>query len=165
MAISCTMLLPLSPIEDVERDSARRELRDRLVGGLVGPRLDLAVELLPEPLEQPRVDVVGVVVNTVSVPPSGATPSASIGLSSVTAHSTLLSLRGNGSPPGPTGFATTRLDARPPAFPPALAPSPLPPASVPVSSQKPIGVVVFWHATSAPATPVPAAAAAAPRRS
>ena len=51
------------PDEDVVRDSARRELRDRLVGGLVRPGCDLAVELLPELLDEPRVDVVGVVVD------------------------------------------------------------------------------------------------------
>ena len=47
--------------DEVEVDRAGRELRDRLVGRVVGRDLDLAVELLLELLDRRRVDVVGVV--------------------------------------------------------------------------------------------------------
>ena len=153
------MLLPLSPMTTSNGTAPEASFAIASSAESYVAICDLRAVLLLELLDEPRVDVVGVVVD-LERPTLRATPSASIGLSSVIAQVTPLSVRGSGSPPGPTGFATTRLEV--PPFPPALAPSPLPPASVPVSSQKPIGVVVFWHATSAPATPVPAAAAAAP---
>ena len=49
--------------DQVERHRPGRELRDRLVGRVVGRDLDLRVELLLELLDRRRVDVVGVVVD------------------------------------------------------------------------------------------------------
>ena len=51
------------PEDDVERHRAGRELRQRLVGRVVGGDLDAAVELGLELLLRVRVDVVGVVVD------------------------------------------------------------------------------------------------------
>ena len=49
--------------DQVEAHRPGRELRDRLVGRVVGRDLDLRVELLLELLDRRRVDVVGVVVD------------------------------------------------------------------------------------------------------
>ena len=89
------------------------ELRDRLVLGVVRAGRDLAVELLAELLERARVDVVRV-VEKAKRSALGLQALGGIGLSSVIAHSTLLSLRGSGRPPGPAGLATTRFEASPP---------------------------------------------------
>ena len=55
------LVVGAEPDDDVEAHAARRELGGRLVGGVVGRDLDLAVELLLEALDEARPDVVGVV--------------------------------------------------------------------------------------------------------
>ena len=57
------MFAPRQPDDQVEVDRPRRQLRDRLVGRVVGRDLDLGRELLLELLDGRRVEVVGVVVD------------------------------------------------------------------------------------------------------
>ena len=144
------MFEPESPMMTSYVDGPRRQLGDRLVRRVVGRELDRAVVLPPELLHERRIEVVRVVEETQGRP--------GLGLEAVLDRLVVLGDRPGDAvvvprQRGAAGSDRLRLDERRAG------------AASPPGAQSAIGVVVFSQAASPPATPTPAAAAAAPWRS